>query len=86
MIIICLYIIYYKIHNKKRKKKRIRNLIKNLIKVFNLPIHKANPAIASTATNTNIEDIINMALLNLHVALPFTRAIDALDQVDLGVK
>lgn len=82
MIITCLYIIYYK----TKQKKRTKNLIRNLIKVFNLPIHKANPAIANTAINTNMEDKINMALLNLHVALLFTRVVDALDQVDLGVK
>lgn len=52
---------------------------------FNIPpIHRAKPAIASTATSTNIADIINMALPNLHVALPFARVADTLDQVDRG--
>lgn len=53
---------------------------------FNVPpIHRANPAIARTTTKTNIADIINMALPNLHV-LPFLLATDALDQGDLGDK
>jgi hypothetical protein len=46
------------------------------------PIHKANPAIASTAISTSIADIINMALPNFHVALLFVRAAETLDQVD----
>jgi len=55
--------------------------------IFNVPpIHRANPAIARTMTKTNIADIINMALPNLHVVLPFLRVTDALDQGDLGDK
>jgi len=50
------------------------------------PIHRANPAIAKTAINTNIADIINMALPNFHVALSFIRAIDTLEHVDLGAR
>jgi len=52
--------------------------------IFNVPpIHKANPAIARTAINTNKVDRINIALPNFHVVLLFLR-VDILDKVDLG--
>lgn len=34
------------------------------------PIHNASPAIAKTAINTNIAEIINIALPTFHVVFP----------------